>query len=261
MSFFRNLVGGLARLAPFIPGAQALSPWLAGANFLMSPKKNPGDFLSLMASGSPLFKFQGGELAKWQAGLGTPEAKAAIAGMQAAEAAESVNARAAQMQKLLGKMISDSYGIFNTDLEAVDARTIAGYDEVYEREGDRALRDLNTSADNPFTYNLNNSVMRGAIHGDVASKKAGLRADLEQSRPFRRQRLLPNLGGVAGALAIQSQYDATNAAAQQGIYENAGRLNRLSQPTSSSLLYGLKPYNIEVQPPSYIGYTPRIRGY
>lgn len=256
---FRNLLGGLSRLAPFIPGMQAVAPWLGLANFAFSKNKRATDLLGLLGSNAQMFNIKGGELGKIQNFLQTPEGQAAIAGMRSSEDAQMLNTQSSMMQKMLGNTIRNAYNLYNsTDFDKIDNATIEAYDKVYGEEANNAIRDLETGVDDPYKFDLNRSVQRSGVYNDLAEKKAGVRANLLQSRPFRQQQLLPNLSGLAGAFATSAQYDAQSDLAQKSLYEDAARLNRLSQarPNVSLLTGGLPTYRLDVSSPSYRQHDP-----
>lgn len=235
---FKGL-GPLADLASIIPGMGSIPLIMKGLGVLSGDKLDLSSLLGAIGAGGAL-KFQGGDLAGIQNFLQTDKGKAFISATKTSEQIKEQMAAQENISRQMNKVLAQAMNLSKTtNLAEIDARTIAEMDKAYNAETDRALANFETDVDNPGLYDLNRAVTRGSIHNKNAENKAKLRAELEQTRPFRQAKLIPDIGGFAGALATQAQYDLGREQTSSRLFNNSAFLSGLAGGTGGGTSSGM----------------------
>ena len=109
----------------------------------------------------------------------------------------------------------------NTNFEALDAATLSKYRSLVSKEAGRYLKgydgNMLSMGQDPTKFDTEKTRQRGMIAEKAAEQTAGKAAELDQSRPFRKQSLMPNgqILGAASGMAMNMDNTANAMAANQ----------------------------------------------
>jgi hypothetical protein len=127
-------------------------------------------------------------------------------------------AEQAALLKKMGLAFDEQMNLYNTtDIEAMDAATVANFNRLVNQNAERVLRNYEgtvaSKGGDPNKFDTETSRSKALIAEKASSDTANLEATLNASRPQRKAAMLPNTAGALPGLA--QGVDAAQAAHAQ----------------------------------------------